>query len=109
MDKKKYGWMNKKKLGLELERHIELGKVMKPMGDFLVCLSVEISNSHGKNKKVSKIASDVQKQFSRLKSELENEMFKIYPESSTDVYYGDRDNTILIKKNGEIISKNIGK
>jgi hypothetical protein len=78
---------------LSLEEYKELGIEMKFLGDRLVTLSVRIANDIGVSKKESKQIQEIERAFSKCKSNMEDLMFSQYSteEGGTPkVFYGER-------------------
>lgn len=83
--------MPKRKSGLTMARHREIGAELRVMRDTLVTLAVEIGNAYPVTSRHYGVGERAWTAVDRLRSRLDSAMFVEHPdEASTKVYYGGR-------------------
>ena len=86
--------MQRKKSGLSLERHKEIGRLLKDMNRQLVSLSVEVGNAYpttGEKAKPYKHISQAINALSKARSCAEENCAQEHPDWDTSIYYGGKD------------------
>lgn len=85
--------MGKRRAGLRFDEHQELGRELSELHRRLVRLSVRLGNAY--TARLSDRCSRVVQELSRLRSELDELVFREHPHLETrelaDVYYGHED------------------
>jgi hypothetical protein len=82
--------MPKRKPGLSLERHKEIGKELKQMHNDISSLLVEVGNAYpisGKRGKALKHIQQISNSLIEARSELENLLFQDFPDDATTKFY----------------------
>lgn len=91
---------SKRKSGLSIERHRQIGRELARIQDWLTCLDVEIDNAYPRKSRVSNLCYRLWRPGSvicQLRMELENRMFEEYPDDPsaiTHVYFPGRERTV---------------
>ena len=77
---------------LTMQEHREYGTKFKQLNKYFITQICKVSNTYGHSKKISKIIAKCERCFMELRSEMENQCYRDYPQdANTHIYYGDID------------------